>query len=38
MAALFDLPADVVVCGKTVAVLLRVKGFGKDDIAVAVVS
>ena len=38
MAALFDLPSDVVLCGKTVLVIFGVEGFDKDNIAVAVVS
>ena len=38
MDVLFDLPADVVVCGKTVAIIFGVGGFDKYDIAVAVVS
>ena len=38
MAALFDFPADVVVCGETVAVVFGAEGFNKDDIVVAMVS
>ena len=38
MAALFESPADVVVCGKTVVVVFGAKSLDKDDIAVVFVS
>ena len=38
MAAFFDSPVDVVVCGKTVAIMFEAEGLDKYDIAVAVVS
>ena len=38
MAAFFDSPADVAVCGKTVLIMFEAEGLDKDNIVVAVVS